>query len=585
MHPQPPSTSLNAAYRANDSRGLDKTPDAFASLLGVSRPGKAVSKGENKAPTSSAERERHRRNAVAGLTDAVSIGDKSRHHSWIDRHRDALRGIEELTPSSQPMTGSSRRQGKDGDGSTRETPPPSVPYRWWSFFDRTSRNKIGNDESVPSQSRCRAYVPSARVSDDGLYRQGGTGSGYHGGGRLAEAVLSAPTARDDVSGSRVDSAPRDSRAVRRYSGGGNVNINRVGAAGGGSRRGLGDLPRPSSFRLASTRMIEFADDDDSNIALAADEGFVDGTALGETKRSDVIPVKDPAVEGKSYGVSSVDVTAKTSGGSNDSQQVSLGGNSMALSLRDLITSGEFYPGGATRPEQPSELPTAVTAGSGVALAAASGDSRSGDIGLRGHNGKISSSVEYAGVLEEARQKPGHALSDIPRGKERGMKKSSTVAPAVVMRPDIQAGRGRDIPSGPRCYLYTPSTPQKVYGDHTNSSEQQLSSSIAGVPEGSKESEQGVPVSPRRSVSAPVGVLGLGDGSRATPDCRETDPQESLDDFLRKLSVVTGGDVAAGGDRRRRLSELGVGEDRGVDFETREDKRVEVEDRTDAVVRV
>lgn len=500
LHHWPPSTSLN---RANDAM------DAFASLSGVSRPGEAGSKqdGENKA--------------------------SNRRHARIDRHRDALGGIkEESIPSSQAITGSSQRQRKDGDVPPRETPPPPVPYRWWSFFDRTSRNKIGNGESVSSQSRC----PSACISDEGLYRQGGMER------ELAEAVLSAPTGKG-VSGV-IEDAPR---AVRRYSEVGDVSINRVGEAWGSRRRGLGELPRPSSFRISSSRMIEFAEEDDSSVG----EALVKATAVGETKRCDH---KNPAVG------------AKTSGGCNDLQKVSLGGNSTALSLRDLITSGEFYPGGVTRSGQVSERATA----SGVAIGAASEVSRSGDIGLIGHNGKTSRSVEYAGVLEETRQEPGHGLSDFPRRKEHGVKKSSKVAPT---QPEVESGRWCDIPLDPRCYRYTPSMLQNVYGDHKSSSDKKLACSFVGVPEGHERSEKkGVPRSPKRSVSAPVGVLG--DGSRETLDCRETDRQESLDDFLRKLSVVTGGDVAAGGGRHGGLSEMGVGKDREGG-----------EDRADVVVRV
>lgn len=523
LHPWPASTSLN---RANDSK------DAVASLLGVSRPGEAGSKqgGENE---------------VSNRWHAAAVG----HHSQIDRDRGALGGIQEKSmPSSQAMTGSSQRQGKDGDVS----PPPPVPNRWWSFFDRTSRNKICN-ESVPSQSRCH----SARVSDEGLYRQGETARGS------AEAVLRASTGTKGVSGVMPD-APR---AVRRYSGVGDMCIKRVGESGGSRRRGLGELPRPSSFRLASSRMIEFAEEDDSGV----DEAMVKGTSLGEKKRCDVTLTKNLAV-----GVRAVDVTAKTSGGSNGLQKVSLGGNSTALSLRDLMTSGEFYPGGVTRLEEVSERATA----SGVALGVASEDSRSGDIGLMGHNRKTLRNFEYAGVLEGTRREPGHGLSDFPWGKEHGVKKSSIIAPT---QPDMESGRWCDIPVDSRCYHYMPSMPHKAFSDNKSSIDQKLVSSFVGVPEGHERSqqghersEQGALRSPKRSVSAPVGVLG--GEERETSDCRGTDRQECLDDFLQKLSVVTGGDVAAGGGRHGRLSELGVGKDRGVDCETGDD-------RADIVVRV
>lgn len=100
--------------------------------------------GENEASTGLAGRERHRRNAATGFA-VVPIRAKSRHHFWIDGPRDALGGKEESTRSSQPMTDSSQRQGKDGERSTRETRHLPVPSQSWVGATGGSRQRgLGN---------------------------------------------------------------------------------------------------------------------------------------------------------------------------------------------------------------------------------------------------------------------------------------------------------------------------------------------------------------------------------------------------------------------------------------------------------
>ena len=467
---------------------------------------------------------------------AVALGDDtvdSRHGKVrLDRRRETFAG--QSTPSL--VRGNLTRltaEGLPSEATTRDEGQGLIPRKLQAFFDGQPANERGLPPPPPRYGSTLADRVSVKRSSGHVVRGGdGDGREPRAPGYERETVLE-----------RVFRLPSDSAIsgcktppisdVRRHSFGG---VDR--------RRGLGALSLPNPPRRR-TRMIAADSDDakaESSIAFTAGGCSVtdpgDALAVEETKSSDTNTPSCIAVG------ATATCNGSSSGRGNEWHTFSLGGDSPALSLNELITSGEFYPGGVSR--TPAAAAAATVAAASPAVAG-----RSDNIGLRGHHQQSTGFDEDARGGEETKTKLVQEMSNFSWDvKCSDYRASNSFAPPPAVQNTVRSVRGNGTPDIP-CTCGTIPNLNDTVRRHTNSS-QQATSSVRTL-EGDRFSENEPRIS-RLSVSAP-GRAFAPDGAASSTDYG-VEQQESLDDFLRDLPAVTGGDVAGGGRSRGRLKREG-----------------------------